>query len=88
MTQSTVQDVVSGLMDLGKENELIRLAFQIANESVHWTEALHAERENDGDRATLDLLEREAALMSLAMTYKSHRDVYYGLAEEEGDELP
>ncbi len=57
------------------------LAFQVADEAVEWTKLMHAARESDSVRNVPTILVREASLMSLALSYESHRDVYYGLVE-------
>lgn len=73
-------------LDEDKLHNLIKLAFQTAEEAIRWTEAYQAEIENGTDPALLALLRREESLAAISTSYKSQRDVYYGLGGEEGEQ--
>jgi hypothetical protein len=69
-------------------DEVFDLAVQAADAAVAWTEAMHAERENGRKLDAVRLLRLDAMLMSKAMTYKSYRDVYDGLQDDDDYDLP
>lgn len=67
---------------------LLSLAIQIADKTVEWSDLMQAEKESGNSRATFEILQAEAALLSLVTMYRAQLAVYHGLAEDESDELP